>query len=189
MAALAGIIRRGGRVLGALLAMAGPLAGLAGCAPPPAPPGVTVPSLNLVLFQGLWHEIASTHPWRQQGCVCSQTRYTLHGDEVVMRETCRVSSPQGREYSRVAIARPLKKAGDAQWVVSRFWPFEDGYWVLGLALDQRWAVVGSPDRQDLWILARAPRLDPADYQMAVDIASQKGWPVKRLQPSRQGCVD
>ena len=38
-----------------------------------------------------------------------------------------------------------------------FLPFVWGdYWVLGLADDYSWAVVGSPDREYLWILARSP---------------------------------
>ena len=41
-------------------------------------------------------------------------------------------------------------------------PFVWGdYWIIGLADDYSWAVVGSPDRDYLWILARTPTLETA----------------------------
>jgi apolipoprotein D and lipocalin family protein len=41
-----------------------------------------------------------------------------------------------------------------------FGPFEGDYWILELDPAYRWAVVGTPDRQCLWILARTPQLPP-----------------------------
>ena len=39
-------------------------------------------------------------------------------------------------------------------------PVWGDYWIIGLAPDYSWAVVGDPGREYLWILARTPRLDP-----------------------------
>ena len=53
------------------------------------------------------------------------------------------------------------------------------YWVLGLDPEYRWAVVGTPDREYLWILARSPDLPDADYQAALSIAASQGFDITR----------
>ena len=54
------------------------------------------------------------------------------------------------------------------------------YWIIGLAEDYSWAVVGSPDREYLWILARTPRLDEERSAAARGIARANGFDVERL---------
>jgi apolipoprotein D and lipocalin family protein len=49
------------------------------------------------------------------------------------------------------------------------------YWIIGLADDYTWAVVGSPDRKYLWILARTPRLDAASFERARTTAKANGF--------------
>jgi apolipoprotein D and lipocalin family protein len=66
-------------------------------------------------------------------------------------------------------------------------PFVWGdYWILGLAGDYSWAVVGSPDREYLWILSRTPALDEMRYSAALAIADANGFDVRRLARTRQG---
>lgn len=164
------------------------LALLAGCAGPAlAPPGVTVERVNLVLYQGLWHEIASSQPWSQEGCVCTQARYALHGEEVVIKNTCRRFTPQGEEYSRTFLAQPVPGTGNAQLILNFRWPFKGGYWVIGLDPDYQWALVGSPDRRHLWVLARQPRLDPGLFVHLLEMAKQKGYDTSRVRLTEQEC--
>jgi apolipoprotein D and lipocalin family protein len=161
---------------------------LAGCAAPaPAPPGTTVEQVNLVLYQGRWFEIASSQPWFQRGCVCTQADYLLHGQEMVIRNSCRQYSSQGEEYSRTFLAEPVPGTGDAQLILSFRWPFKGGYWVIGLDPDYQWALVGSPDRQNLWVLARQPRLAPGLLIHLLEIAKLKGYDVSRVRKTEQDC--
>ena len=161
---------------------------LAGCAgPAPAPPGVTVEKVNLVLYQGRWYEVASTHPWFQAGCVCTRADYLLHGDEMVIKNTCRQLAPSGREHSRTFVAEPLPGTGDAQLTLHLRWPFKGGYWVIGLDPNYQWALVGSPDRQNLWVLSRQPRLDPGLLVHLLEMAKLKGFDVDRVKMPEQDC--
>ncbi|MBI5524313.1 MAG: lipocalin family protein [Desulfarculus sp.] len=161
---------------------------LAGCGGPAlAPPGVAVERVNLVLYQGLWHEVASSQPWYQEGCVCTQARYTLHGEELVIKNTCRRHSAQGQEYARTGLAAPVPGTGGAQLSVSFHWPFRGGYWVIGLDPDYQWALVGSPDRRNVWVLAREPRLDPGLLARLLETAKQKGFDTSRVRMTEQEC--
>ena len=57
-----------------------------------------------------------------------------------------------------------------------FLPFVWGdYWMIGLADDYSWAVVGSPDRKYLWILARTPILDAGRFAAALAAARDNGF--------------
>jgi hypothetical protein len=48
------------------------------------------------------------------------------------------------------------------------------YWILKLDRDYQVALVGTPDREYLWVLSRAPRLDDAALQAELDYAAQPG---------------
>jgi apolipoprotein D and lipocalin family protein len=59
------------------------------------------------------------------------------------------------------------------------------YWIIGLAPDYSWAVVGDPSRNYLWILARTPRLDDASIAAARTLAAESGYDVGRLELTPQ----
>ena len=42
------------------------------------------------------------------------------------------------------------------------------------------ALIGTPDRKYLWVLARTPDLDPATYDQLVATAKEQGFDISRL---------
>ncbi|MGE5384573.1 MAG: lipocalin family protein, partial [Betaproteobacteria bacterium] len=70
--------------------------------------------------------------------------------------------------------------------VSFFWPFRSDYWVIGLDDQYRWAVVGNPNREYLWILSRTPELPKPLLDRALLAASRQGYDLGRLKYTRQG---
>ena len=54
------------------------------------------------------------------------------------------------------------------------------YWVVDLDPDYRWAVVGGPDRDAMWILSRTPALDKATFDDIRNRAKRRGYPVAEL---------
>jgi apolipoprotein D and lipocalin family protein len=59
------------------------------------------------------------------------------------------------------------------------------YWVIGLAPDYSWAVVGDPGRDYLWILGRSQALDDQSLAAARAAARDNGFDVERLVPTTQ----
>jgi apolipoprotein D and lipocalin family protein len=59
------------------------------------------------------------------------------------------------------------------------------YWVIQLADDYRYAVVGEPGRQYLWILSRTPVLDPQDRAIINGLLQQQGYDPTKLQEEPQ----
>jgi apolipoprotein D and lipocalin family protein len=102
---------------------------------------------------------------------------------------CRV--PEGESQAQ-GVARIVDKQSFARLKV-RFAPawlswlpmVWGDYWIIGLAPDYSWAVVGDPGRDYLWILARAPHLDEDSMAAARAVARQNGFDVGRLMPTPQ----
>ncbi|MHB8054872.1 MAG: lipocalin family protein, partial [Candidatus Aminicenantales bacterium] len=71
--------------------------------------------------------------------------------------------------------------------VQFFWPFRGDYWIIELSDDYSHVVVGAPDRDYLWILARTPRIDENLYKEIVARCADKGFDVTKLVLSDQSC--
>jgi apolipoprotein D and lipocalin family protein len=131
----------------------------------------TVPSVNLDRYLGDWFEIARFPNRFQDDCVSDVTAsYARRADgrlDVVNR--CRVSDGGLKEATGVARVVDGKtsarlKVRFAPAVLS-WLPFVWGdYWIIGLAEDYTWAVVGSPDRAYLWVLSRSPGMTSATFE-------------------------
>ena len=164
---------------------------LAACVTPPAgPPPQTVAAVDLARYAGRWYEIARYPNSFQdgRGRVCEEVvaSYTPRPDGTLgVLNTCRDAGDGGREIAASASAYAVEGSGNSRLRVSFFWPFYGDYWVIGLDPDYRWAVVGTPSREYLWILARTPALAAGDYTEAVGIARAQGFDIGRLRSTRQ----
>jgi len=163
------------------------LLALTACVAPPGPDApATVPAVDLTRYLGTWHEIARLPNRFQDGsrvCEAVTATYTARPDgRIGVLNRC---EDQGVERSAAGQAYAIEGSGNARLRVSFFWPFFGDYWVIGLDPDYRWAVVGNPDRDYLWILSRTPVMAPADRAMAEGIARAQGFPLDKLRVTRQ----
>lgn len=161
---------------------------LGACATTPArPPVATVPQVDLARYAGTWFEIARI-PNRFQdsarGCTHTTATYTPRPDgSIGVVNRCR--GTDGTARLAEGHANVVPDSGNAKLRVSFFWPFYGDYWVIGLDPSYRWAVVGAPGRDYLWVLARRPDLAPGDYAEAIITAAMQGFEVSRLRPTPQ----
>lgn len=179
-------VRRGpaATLLPAVLAL-----GACAATAPALPPPETVAQVDLRRYAGTWHEIARIPNGFQDGggrhCVAVTATYTPNPDGTVgVLNRCRDAAQGGREVAAEGWARPAEP-GNAKLRVTFFWPFFGDYWVIGLDPEYRWAVVGDPERERLWILSRTPAMRAGDYSAALAIARREGFDTRRLQPTPQ----
>jgi apolipoprotein D and lipocalin family protein len=59
------------------------------------------------------------------------------------------------------------------------------YWIVGLDAGYQLAVVGSPDREYLWVLSRNPAPPEADVTRMIEIAREQGFDVTQLERTSQ----
>jgi apolipoprotein D and lipocalin family protein len=162
--------------------------GWAGAALAADAPLRVVPELDFARYQGRWYEIARLPTWFEKRCVSDVTaEYTPRADgRITVVNRCRQSD--GTMKSADGIARRVEgrpasvlKVRFAPAVLSFIPQVWGDYQVITLAPDYSHAVIGTPDRKYLWVLARAPRLDATVYRMLVEEARTQGFDVARLE--------
>jgi apolipoprotein D and lipocalin family protein len=58
-------------------------------------------------------------------------------------------------------------------------------WVIGLDPDYSWALMGTPSRKRLWLIAHAPHIDADAFDQAMAIAVEQGYAAARVRSTRQ----
>jgi apolipoprotein D and lipocalin family protein len=154
----------------------------------------TVPNLDLVRYAGKWYEMARYPNRFQKSCAGDVTaEYVLQSDgRIQVINECRRAD--GSLNRAEGVARKADPSGPASQLKVRFAPaflsfisaVWGDYWVIGLADDYSWAVVGDPSRKYLWILSRTPSLSDEAYQRAVDTAVRNGFDAARLVKTARG---
>lgn len=151
-----------------------------------AQPLETVSSVDLNKYAGKWYEIASFPQKFQAGCHCTTAEYTLTDkDYVIVENRCNRDSVTGTQSYIKGKAFVTKNSGNAKLKVQFFWPFRGKYWIIDLADDYSYAVVGHPKRNYLWILSRTPQMDSDLYQDIINRIKEKGFDINRIQKTVQ----
>ena len=151
----------------------------------------TVPFVDLDRYTGDWFEIARFPNRFQRQCIGDvRASYARAPDgRVDVVNQCRTADGQTTALgvARISDERTfarLKVRFAPAWL--SFLPLVWGdYWIIGLAPDYSWAVVGEPGRDYLWILARSPQLDDASVAAARAAARASGYDVERLVQTSQ----
>jgi apolipoprotein D and lipocalin family protein len=149
-----------------------------------AAPLPVVPQLDLDRYAGQWHEIARYPNFFERMCVRDVTaNYTRNADGTIkVVNACRKedgSTQSAEGLARVAAPAKLEVRFAPAWL--GFLPFVWGdYWVIDLAPDYSYAVVGEPSREYLWILARDPRMDDATYSRIAGGLAAFGYDAAKL---------
>jgi len=162
--------------------------GLTGMAAAQDKPLETVPSVDLQKYLGRWYEISSFPQSFQKGCHCTVAEYSLEKDFIRVINTCRKDSSEGKVKRAKGKAFVVKGSNNAKLRVQFFWPFRGDYWIIDLAGDYSYAVVGAPDRNYLWILSRTPQMDEGLYQEIVKRCADKGFDINKLVKTDQTCA-
>ena len=152
-----------------------------------------VPTVDLQRYQGKWYEIARLPNRFQQQCVGNvAASYTLRKDgRITVVNECKLKD--GSTDRAEGIARLADPKGSSSKLKVRFapaflsfLPFVWGdYWIIDLAPDYSYVLVGDPARKYFWILARTPQIPESTYKQLVEKARAQGFAVARLVKTRQ----
>ena len=156
------------------------------------PPLQVVPEVIYQRYAGKWFEIARLPNRFEEDCVANVTaEYTPRPDgriTVVNRcdeagNTVNVATGIARrEEGRPAAVLEVRFAPSFLSFLPMVW---GDYRIIALPSDYRYAVVGSDNREYLWVLSRTPQLDEASYDAAVGEAKRQGFDVSRLIRTKQ----
>jgi len=153
-----------------------------------------VPSVDLTRYAGTWFEIARIPNKFQKECAgeVSATYTVLDKGELRVLNQCRKKSGDVKQAE--GLARPSGKDQPNTKLKVRFassglsfLPFVWGdYWIIDLAPDYTYAVIGEPDRKNLWILSRYAKMDDETYRKILDKVASQGYDTSKIVKTRQG---
>ena len=152
-------------------------------------PPETVSHVDLDRLLGTWFEVArlpsleSDAPWQRSVNVTAT--YAKRADGPVTVQTVAYNAKARMRRNEVnGTVHPADATGAK--LILRFYKLIRGdLWVIGLDPDYRWALMGTPSRKRLWLIARAPRIEPVDFERAMAIAAAQGYDSAAVVPTQQ----
>ncbi len=131
----------------------------------PDPPLDTVAFVDLKRYAGRWYELARLPLLFQKNSTVAIAEYTLNDDgSVGVHNSTHEGDRDGATIDGIATPADGAEESHARLKVQfggivKWVPVEDrgNYWILRLADDYSLALVGTADRDSLWLLARDPR--------------------------------
>lgn len=152
----------------------------------------TVEHVDLARYAGHWYELARYPNRFETQCAREVTAdYAQRPDgRIDVRNRC--IKADGSVDEALGVARVVDAASNARLKV-RFAPawlswlpvVWGDYWVLDLAPDYGYALVGDSARDYLWLLARTPTLPESTWQHIEARAREQGFDPARLQRTAQ----
>lgn len=152
-----------------------------------APPLPVVGDLDLDRYIGTWYEIARYPNFFERHCVRDVTASYARNADGTLRVVNACRKEDGTLISAEGVARVVAPARlevrfAPAWLA--WLPLVWGdYWVIELGPDYSYAVVGTPSRKYLWILAREPQLDEATLARIAGGLAAFGFDAARLERS------
>jgi apolipoprotein D and lipocalin family protein len=147
------------------------------------PPPATAPAVDWSAFAGTWFVLARLRRAFGSPLAPGATiRYALRRDGH-LDVTSRGAAP--------GLAHLVPGSGGAKLVLSR-WPAWlrwlplawNDHWILHVDRGYGEALVGSPDRRQLLVLARTPGLAPLRHGELMQVARERRYPLERLELPR-----
>ncbi|HWD89559.1 MAG TPA: lipocalin family protein [Mucilaginibacter sp.] len=146
----------------------------------------TVGYVDIGQYLGKWYEIARFPHSFEKDCACCMAEYSMNedGSIKILNGCIREGNLEVTEGRATIIDRRHQSKLRVQ--------FNDGiftgqYWIIALAPDYSYAMVGHPNRKYLWILNRTPVMDNQVYNFLLVQAAGKGFDVRKLAKTGQDC--
>jgi len=141
---------------------------------------VTVDSVDLERYLGVWYEIAQIPNPFQKKCVKNTTAEYSLKENGKIRVVNQCTGKEEEIITAKGTAKVVDTATNAKLKVSfvsilglnLFW---GDYWIIGLGEEYKWAIVGTPSRKYGWILSRTPVLTEEQRAQIHDILTAQGY--------------
>lgn len=150
----------------------------------------TVDQVDIEKYMGRWYDIASYPAPFLKECRCTTADYEIVPGKSFIRVTNRCIRFKN-DRSKVVTARGkafiVAGSKNTKLKVQFFWPFRGDYYIIGLAEDYSWAIVGHPTRKYLWILSRDSFVPTHTYDYILKVIVAQGYDVNRLVKTSQNC--
>lgn len=141
----------------------------------------TITMFDLNRYLGKWYEVARYDHAFERGLVGTTAEYSLLDDgKIKVLNSGYINTLDGTYQQSVGKAKPNRNGKAGQLRVSFFGPFYSDYYILDLAPDYSYSVVGSSSPKYLWILSRTPHLNSKVQSEILTNLQQRGYDTQKL---------
>jgi apolipoprotein D and lipocalin family protein len=161
-------------ILGALMAACSSV--------PPHPPLRPVSYVDLNRFMGDWYVLANIPTRMERGAHNAIESYRLASDgRVLTTFTFRDGAFDGPEKRYEPVGFIRNRHSNAVWGMQFIWPFKADYRIAYLDEDYRTTIVAREARDYVWIMARTPSIEAAEYDRLIGRVQDLGYDIAKLQ--------
>lgn len=136
--------------------------------------------LDIMAFAGRWFTLYAipgfmSENWRQK-----IDTYVIHPDGYyAIFTTYKLQGQEEQKYNRAKLF-VVRGSGNARLKLQEMWPLKSDYWVIELADDYTYAVVGHPKHKHLSILSRSSGISEEILSGIIDRCHERGYDTAKL---------
>ena len=139
-----------------------------------------VAKLDLKKYSGTWYSLYSIPTIFDKGSRETTTKYTLNKDGYYNVLTTYKKPGDEKIYSRNSKMFPSEDGDRGELQAQFIWPIKVDYWIIELAEDYSYVVVGHPDHKFLFIMSRNQTMPNKTHDEIVARCKAKGYEVAKL---------
>jgi apolipoprotein D and lipocalin family protein len=148
----------------------------------------TVSSVSIERYVGKWYSIAALPQFFTRKCIGQTADYKIIGPQTIsVLNTCFKKNGSSTISGKAVV---LNTATNAELEVTfdsfftRLFRVKGEYNIIKLDKDYKFVLVGTSDRDSLWIMSRTPIMPTEEYDAYVKSAAALGFPVEKLERSK-----
>ncbi|MDN3588399.1 lipocalin family protein [Pedobacter aquatilis] len=145
-----------------------------------------VTKLDLKKYAGTWYSLYSIPTIFDKGSRETTTKYTLNKDGFYNVLTTYKKPNDEKVYSRNSKMFPSEDGNNGELQAQFVWPIKVDYWIIELAEDYSYVVVGHPDHKFLFIMSRTQTMPKKTHDEIVARCKAKGYEVAKLTSQFKG---
>jgi apolipoprotein D and lipocalin family protein len=143
-------------------------------------PNKPVEKVDVKKFAGKWYSLYSIPTMFDKGTRETTAYYNLNKDGYYNVLTTAKKDDDNEIHTYNSKLFPETDGNAAEMKAQFVWPIKISYWVIDIAPDYSYVVVGHPDHKFLFIMSRKPSMDKETYTQIIEKCKAMGYPVNEL---------
>lgn len=149
-------------------------------------PNKPVTSVDIKRYSGTWYSLYSIPTSFDKGSRETTTNYTWNAKKEYYDVVTTCTTENNDLKTVKSKLFQVEGTHNAEMKAQFLWPFKVDYWVVALADDYSWVVVGHPDHKFLFIMSRKPSISKQTYTDLIAKCKAMGYPVEKLTSQKHG---
>jgi apolipoprotein D and lipocalin family protein len=134
-----------------------------------------VEHVELSRYAGLWYEIAHYANKIEENCQDSTVAFSIRTDgDIDILTSCR-DKQNGALHHANGRGWVIDAANNARLKFSFFWPFRTEYLIIDQGKEYDYAVICTPDKKRIWIIARTQQISSELFESIVQRIEKQGF--------------